>query len=121
MNKQDLVNSVADASGLSKADAGKAVEAVFDSIAKSLKKGAEVRLVGFGTFAVAKRKAVAAMEALDDVANLSETAAEFHDDVDIRKEDVALRRTNARKARTQKTRGQIAKARDAWTRKGEKK
>lgn len=71
--------------------------------------------------AVAKRKAVAAMEALDDVANLSETAAEFHDDVDIRKEDVALRRTNARKARTQKTRGQIAKARAAWTRKGEKK
>ena len=57
MNKQDLVNAVADASGLSKADAGKAVEAVFDSIAKSLKKGGEVRLVGFGTFAVAKRKA----------------------------------------------------------------
>ena len=57
MNKQDLVNSVADASGLSKADAGKAVEAVFDSISKSLKKGTEVRLVGFGTFAVAKRKA----------------------------------------------------------------
>ncbi|MGL5837606.1 MAG: HU family DNA-binding protein [Sphingorhabdus sp.] len=57
MNKNDLVASVADASGLSKADAGKAVEATFDAVTKALKKGDEVRLVGFGTFAVAKRKA----------------------------------------------------------------
>ena len=57
MNKQDLVAAVADASGLSKADAGKAVEATFDAITKTLKKGGEVRLVGFGTFGVAKRKA----------------------------------------------------------------
>lgn len=57
MNKQDLISSVADSSGLSKSDAGKAVEAVFDSITGALKKGDEVRLVGFGTFTVSKRKA----------------------------------------------------------------
>ncbi|NKB16770.1 MAG: HU family DNA-binding protein [Sphingomonadales bacterium] len=57
MNKQELIAAVADASGLSRADAGKAVEGVFDSITKALKKGDEVRLVGFGTFATQKRKA----------------------------------------------------------------
>ena len=57
MNKQDLVNAVADASGLTKADAGKAVEATFEAITGALKSGGEVRLVGFGTFGVAKRKA----------------------------------------------------------------
>ncbi|MBJ7415999.1 MAG: HU family DNA-binding protein, partial [Niveispirillum sp.] len=43
--------------GLSKADANKAVDAVFDGITGALKKGDEVRLVGFGTFAVAERAA----------------------------------------------------------------
>lgn len=57
MNKQDLIGSVADSSGLSKTDAAKAVEGVFDAITGALKKGDEVRLVGFGTFSVAKRKA----------------------------------------------------------------
>lgn len=57
MNKNDLISSVAADSGLSKADATKAVDAVFDSIEKSLKSGSEVRLVGFGTFSVADRKA----------------------------------------------------------------
>ncbi|MBU0556803.1 MAG: HU family DNA-binding protein [Alphaproteobacteria bacterium] len=57
MNKQDLISSVADQSGLTKADANKAVEAVFDAITASLKKGDEVRLVGFGTFSVSQRKA----------------------------------------------------------------
>jgi len=57
MNKQDLISAVADTSGLTKADAGKAVEAVFDSITAALKKGDEVRLVGFGTFSVSARKA----------------------------------------------------------------
>ncbi len=57
MNKQDLISSVADASGITKADASKAVEAVFESITSALKKGDEVRLVGFGTFSVSKRKA----------------------------------------------------------------
>lgn len=57
MNKNDLVASVATDSGLSKADAAKAVDSVFDSISKSLSGGSEVRLVGFGTFSVAQRRA----------------------------------------------------------------
>ncbi len=57
MNKNDLVGAVADSSDLSKADAAKAVDAVFDSITSSLQGGGEVRLVGFGTFSVANRKA----------------------------------------------------------------
>ena len=57
MNKNDLVASVATNSGLSKADATKAVDAVFESITSSLKGGNEVRLVGFGTFAVTRRRA----------------------------------------------------------------
>lgn len=57
MNKNDLIASVADAGGLSKADATRAVDSVFSSIAGALAKGDEVRLVGFGTFSVAKRAA----------------------------------------------------------------
>lgn len=57
MNKNDLVAAVADSAGLSKADATKAVDSVFDQITAELKQGSEVRLVGFGTFAVAQRKA----------------------------------------------------------------
>lgn len=57
MNKNDLISTVADNSGLSRSDAGKAVESIFDAIQKSLGKGEEVRLVGFGTFSVAHRKA----------------------------------------------------------------
>lgn len=57
VNKNDLVASVADQSGLSRGDAAKAVDAVFESITGSLKSGTEVRLVGFGTFTVSKRAA----------------------------------------------------------------
>jgi len=57
MNKQELIATVADTSGLTRGDAVKAVEAVFDTIQTALKKGDEVRLVGFGTFTVSKRKA----------------------------------------------------------------
>ena len=57
MNKQDLIGKVAETAGLSKGDAVKAVEAVFETIGTSLKNGDEVRLVGFGTFSVTKRKA----------------------------------------------------------------
>lgn len=57
MNKNDLIGAVAETSGLSKSQAASAVESVFDSISGALKKGDEVRLVGFGTFSVAKRKA----------------------------------------------------------------
>jgi len=57
VNKNDLVAVVAEAAGLSKADANKAVDAVFDGITDALKKGDEVRLVGFGTFTVSERAA----------------------------------------------------------------
>lgn len=57
MNKNDLVTSVADSTGLSKADASRAVESVLQSIMDATKKGDEVRLVGFGTFAVTQRAA----------------------------------------------------------------
>ena len=57
MNKNDLVAAVADNAGLTKADASKAVDGVFDAITDALKQGGEVRIVGFGTFAVASRKA----------------------------------------------------------------
>ncbi|ABC22353.1 HU family DNA-binding protein [Rhodospirillum rubrum] len=57
MNKNDLIAAVADSAGLSKADAAKAVDGVFDAITGALKDDQEVRLVGFGTFAVTKRAA----------------------------------------------------------------
>jgi DNA-binding protein HU-beta len=56
-NKNDLIGMVADKAGLTKAQAGDAVDAVFDAITAALKGGDEVRLVGFGTFAVSQRKA----------------------------------------------------------------
>lgn len=57
MNKNELVDAVAAAAELKKADATKAVDSVFDAITEALKKGDEVRLVGFGTFSVASREA----------------------------------------------------------------
>jgi len=57
MNKNDLIAKVADTSDLSKADATRAVDSVFDIITATLTDGDEVRLVGFGTFAVSKRAA----------------------------------------------------------------
>ena len=57
MNKNELIDAVATIASLKKAEAIKAVDAVFDSIAGALKQGTEVRLVGFGTFHVAKRAA----------------------------------------------------------------
>ena len=57
MNKNDLIAEVAETAGINKADATKAVDCVLESITGALKKGDEVRLVGFGTFTVAKRAA----------------------------------------------------------------
>ncbi|MFP6758799.1 MAG: HU family DNA-binding protein [Alphaproteobacteria bacterium] len=57
MNKNDLVAAVSDATSLSKSDAAKAVESVFNTITSTLTKGEEIRLVGFGTFSVARRAA----------------------------------------------------------------
>ena len=57
MNKNDLIAEVSDSTGLSKADATKAVDCVLDTITDALKGGTEVRLVGFGTFSVSQRAA----------------------------------------------------------------
>ncbi len=57
MNKNELIASVADTAGLSKAEATKAIDAVVDGITDALKKGDEVRIAGFGIFTVAERPA----------------------------------------------------------------
>ncbi len=57
MNKNELVAAVAERSGMAKGEAGSAVEAVFDAITSELKKGGDVRLVGFGNFTVSRREA----------------------------------------------------------------
>jgi DNA-binding protein HU-beta len=57
MNKTELIEAVADNADISKADAGRAVDAVIASITKALKKGDAVTLVGFGTFQVRERAA----------------------------------------------------------------
>ncbi len=61
MNKSELVDALADATGMTKADAGRAVDALFSPdggiIAKQLKKGHRVQITGFGTFEAKSRKA----------------------------------------------------------------
>lgn len=57
MNKGDLAAAVADKTGLSKASANQAVEAVFNVISDSLRAGEEVRVLGFGNFVVSRRAA----------------------------------------------------------------
>jgi DNA-binding protein HU-beta len=57
MNKNELVSAVAEAANIAKGDAQSAVEAVFSVITGELKKGGDVRLVGFGNFTVSKRAA----------------------------------------------------------------
>jgi DNA-binding protein HU-beta len=57
MNKADFIASVADSAELSKADAGRAVDAMVETVTKALKKGDSVTLVGFGTFSIRKRAA----------------------------------------------------------------
>ncbi len=57
MNKTDLIDKVAAGTGISKAQAASAIEYMVGGITGALKKGERVTLVGFGTFAVAQRKA----------------------------------------------------------------
>ncbi|MEJ2173175.1 MAG: HU family DNA-binding protein [Woeseiaceae bacterium] len=57
MNKGELVDAVAGAAGLSRADATKAVDGVLDAITGTLANGGSVSLVGFGTFSVKARAA----------------------------------------------------------------
>jgi DNA-binding protein HU-beta len=56
-NKSDLIEAIAKSADISKAAAGRALDATIESIMKSLKKGELVSLVGFGTFYVGKRAA----------------------------------------------------------------
>jgi len=57
VNKSDLVDAIATSADISKAAAGRALDATVESIKKALKKGDTVSLVGFGTFKVGKRAA----------------------------------------------------------------
>jgi DNA-binding protein HU-beta len=57
MNKNELIARVAEDAKLSKGEAGEAVEATLENIVKALRQGDDVRIVGFGTFTVSKRKA----------------------------------------------------------------
>ena len=57
MKKSDLVDAISASAELTKADAGRALDAFVDAVTKALKGGDSVTLVGFGTFAVRKRAA----------------------------------------------------------------
>lgn len=57
MTKAELIEKVASGADLSKADAGRAIDATIDAIKAGLKKGQKITLVGFGTFSISKRKA----------------------------------------------------------------
>ncbi|GGH24561.1 transcriptional regulator [Paenibacillus segetis] len=57
MNKSDLISQVVESTELSKKDATKAVDAVFEAISTALQNGDKVQLVGFGNFEVRERSA----------------------------------------------------------------
>ncbi|NOZ53712.1 MAG: HU family DNA-binding protein [Gammaproteobacteria bacterium] len=57
MNKQELVDAVAEGADISKAAAGRAVDTFISSISEALSNGEQVSLVGFGTFLVRERAA----------------------------------------------------------------
>ena len=57
MNKQELIEAIANETGLSKADSKRALESFTGIVKGQLKKNNAVRLIGFGTFSVRKRKA----------------------------------------------------------------
>lgn len=57
MTKSDLVDQVAERTGMTKKDSTRAVEALFDTIREELQNGGKVQLVGFGSFEVKQREA----------------------------------------------------------------
>ncbi len=57
MNKSELVSAISDKTDLTRAKAAEALDAFIEAIAESMTAGEEVRIVGFGTFAVVSRKA----------------------------------------------------------------
>jgi DNA-binding protein HU-beta len=56
MTKAELIDKIASGTGLSKADATRALDTTLNSVKAAMKKGQKVTLVGFGTFSVSKRK-----------------------------------------------------------------
>ena len=57
MNKKDLIDAMASSAGLSKADAGRALEAFTGAVTSALSAGGSVKITGFGTFSVSHRAA----------------------------------------------------------------
>jgi DNA-binding protein HU-beta len=57
MNKTQLIEAISKDAGLTKADTSRAVESLLDTVTRSLKKGEEVAITGFGKFSVVKRAA----------------------------------------------------------------
>ena len=57
MTKADLIDAIADSAKLKKSDSANALESIISAVQNALKKGEDVRLVGFGTFSVRKRDA----------------------------------------------------------------
>lgn len=57
MNKGELVDAIAKDAGLTKVDAGNALNAFVSNVSKALKKGNNVQLIGFGTFSISNRAA----------------------------------------------------------------
>ncbi|HAI97917.1 TPA: hypothetical protein DCL30_00020 [Candidatus Peribacteria bacterium] len=57
MSKQDIINAIADAAGITKRAAASALDALVTLITKELKKGNNVTITGFGTYRVSKRAA----------------------------------------------------------------
>jgi DNA-binding protein HU-beta len=57
VNKSQLIDKIADGADISKAAAGRALDAFIDAVGEALKEGDQVALVGFGTFAVRERAA----------------------------------------------------------------
>ena len=57
MNKSELIEAVSGAADLTKADAGRAIDATVEAITKTLSKGDSIALIGFGTFSISHRAA----------------------------------------------------------------
>ncbi len=57
MNKADLIEKIAEDTGITRAQANAAIDSFIDSVTRTLKKGDKVTLVGFGTFLVSRHKA----------------------------------------------------------------
>ncbi len=57
MNKSEMIDAIAEGADISKAAAGRALDAMVEAVTETLKKGETVNLIGFGTFEVRDRKA----------------------------------------------------------------